>query len=67
MPVAAKKTVAPLKDLYDIGEIPPLGHVAEGRNLANVVEVFKRGHGSLGGNRHRMVSLRPVIGPFITV
>ena len=23
------KSVAPLKDLYDIGEIPPLGHVPE--------------------------------------
>ena len=30
MPAAAKvKSVAPLKDLYDIGEIPPLGHVPE--------------------------------------
>ena len=30
MPAVAKvKSVAPLKDLYDIGEIPPLGHVPE--------------------------------------
>ena len=30
MPAAAKvKSVPPLKDLYDIGEIPPLGHVPE--------------------------------------
>src|SRR5512135_973157 len=30
MPAAAKvQSVAPLKDLYDIGEIPPLGHVPE--------------------------------------
>ena len=30
MPAAAKvRSVAPLKDLYDIGEIPPLGHVPE--------------------------------------
>ena len=31
MPAAAPKvkSVAPLKDLYDIGEIPPLGHVPE--------------------------------------
>ena len=27
--VAQVKSVAPLKDLYDIGEIPPLGHVPE--------------------------------------
>jgi len=30
MPAAApKRSIAPLKDLYDIGEIPPLGHVPE--------------------------------------
>ena len=30
MPAAAKaRSVAPLKDLYEIGEIPPLGHVPE--------------------------------------
>ena len=30
MPAVAKtKSVAPLKDLYEIGEIPPLGHVPE--------------------------------------
>ena len=30
MPAVAKaRSVAPLKDLYDIGEIPPLGHVPE--------------------------------------
>jgi hypothetical protein len=30
MPAVAKvKSVAPLKDLYDIGEIPPLGPVPE--------------------------------------
>jgi crotonyl-CoA carboxylase/reductase len=27
--VAQVKSVAPLKDLYDIGEIPPLGHVPD--------------------------------------
>ena len=28
MPAAApKRSIAPLKDLYDIGEIPPLGDV----------------------------------------
>ncbi len=27
--IAQIKSVAPLKDLYDIGEIPPLGHVPE--------------------------------------
>ena len=27
--VAKKRSVAPLKDLYEIGEIPPLGHVPE--------------------------------------
>ena len=30
MPAVAKaRAVAPLKDLYGIGEIPPLGHVPE--------------------------------------
>ncbi|HET9584036.1 MAG TPA: crotonyl-CoA carboxylase/reductase, partial [Bradyrhizobium sp.] len=30
MPAVAKaRGVAPLKDLYEIGEIPPLGHVPE--------------------------------------
>ena len=30
MPAVAKaRSVAPLKDLYEIGEIPPLGHVPE--------------------------------------
>src|SRR5665647_2034416 len=57
--VAQVKSVAPLKDLYDIGEIPPLGHMPERRNLADVIKVFERSDAlHLRDGRHRTFSMQ---------
>ena len=46
MAVAQKKpSAAPLKDLYDIGEIPPLGHVPA---TMHAWAIRKERHGAAG-------------------